>query len=137
MFNEKRKQISAEFSQLVTLSPDTVLQVSDRIQGKAKDQPELVSLCKFGRSMQVRRLKNISSKNWNPSDWSNAQAIIDEVISLRKQAHSPAAVLALAVLGAEADTLNETLALLDHKQAIPVEMTEPTTRPERQSGKRK
>jgi hypothetical protein len=145
---DERQQLANDFARTINLSPDDVLRVSDRIQHNAKARPDLVAQCKFGRSIQVRRLKTQSHKHWNGTDWAAARAIVDEIAYLQKQPPSTGVVLSLAVLGVSTDTLDDALAVLEERElmAAPVAADEGqpqghaqaiTTRPERQSGQRK
>jgi len=119
MDNAQRRQIAAEILTTVTMGPDEVLAMSDRIQAKRQARPELTALCKFGRSMQVRRLRNNGPKNWNPADWACAQAVLDEVAALRRDAGQPEQALALAVLGVRTDGLERALAALEQRDDDP------------------
>ena len=135
-----RDQLAADFHSTVTSTGDAVLAAHDRIQHWAKTRPEFVARCKFGRSMQVRRLKNVQPKHWNPTDWAGAEAVLVEIENLRKTAHDPACVLALAVLGVETDDLPAVLALLESKpvdDAAPVAADTKPRPPERQSGQKR
>lgn len=123
----------------------------DTIQHRVRVWPELTALCKFGRSMQVRRLRTVPHKSWKQVDFTASQGIVDEVNSLQAQPDSPAKFLGLAVLGVESDGLEKAMALLSQPRRdesteplselsgtpVPVASIEPQpTRPERQSGKR-
>jgi hypothetical protein len=148
MQNEERLKIVQEFAQTVRMGPERVLAISDRIQQAAHRRPELTARCKFGRSGQVRRLRTIAAKHWNGSDWTVAQAVLDEVASLKAEADTPTRNLALAVLGVEADGLEAALGELEGTRELegtlesPAEARDITrapniTRPERQSGRKK
>lgn len=121
MHPELRKKIVEEFGATVTMGPDRVLEMSNRIQRSGKRHPGLVRACKFGRSMQVRRLKTISAKNWNPTDWKAAESILEEIAWLRKHENGPVQALGLAVLGVEVKGLEEARAMLE---AMPEEEQE-------------
>lgn len=110
--NQERVTVARQFLDTVTVSPDRVLEISDYIQEAGKYRQALISLCKFGRSMQVRRLRSVSSRHWNNSDFSNAQSILEEITHLLKQQAKPENALALAVLGVEVEELDNALALL-------------------------
>ena len=112
MHPDEQKRIGREFPRVVTMGPDRVLAVSDLIQGQAQQAPRLTAMCKFGRSMQVRRLKTIGTGRWNAGDWKAAESILVEVESLMKGAEHPAQALGLAVLGVEVEALDEALAML-------------------------
>jgi len=142
MDSVQRRQVAEAFTRTINLSADRVLEVSDQIQDRANARPDLTVLCKFDRSMQVRRLKNISPRNWNPSDWNNASAILDQIAALKTSTRQVENILALAVLGVESDGLKDALKFLSEAYAEPelVEIAAPVaapkpTLPERQSGK--
>lgn len=145
MQNEERLKIIQEFAATVRMGPGRVLAISDRIQQAAHRRPELTARCKFGRSGQVRRLRTIAAKHWNGSDWTVAQAVLDEVASLKAEADTPGRELALAVLGVEADGLEAALVELEGAGTAPQQAAEAwditrapnITRPERQSGRKK
>lgn len=138
MQHTERLRISKEFGKQVLMSPDRVLEMSDRIQDKGKHHPDLIALCKFGRSMQVRRLRTVRWASWNHTDFVNAQAILDEIASLKKHANKPDYALGLAVLGVEVDALNDALQLIEElpKELADIQSAQtPTRQPEPQSGK--
>jgi hypothetical protein len=119
-----RLRIANEFGQQVQMGPERVLELSDRIHNLGHDKPGLIALCKFGRSIQVRRLRTVATKHWNPSDWVAVQAILDEIASLKKDAGQTENILALTVLGVECDGLNAALELLSLKSmdtSVPIE----------------
>jgi len=107
----QQKQIISDFQKRVTMTPDRVLNLADQIQELGRSRPE-TALCKFGRSMQVRRLRSVRPQSWNRSDFSNAQNIVTEIDSLTDKAKTDEGALALAVLGVETEHLDEALAAL-------------------------
>lgn len=144
-----RIRLAQEFGLAVQMGPERVLTLSDRIANAGHDHPELIARCKFGRSIQVRRLRTVAAKHWNPSDWVAVQAVLDEIALLKTAEHQPENILALAVLGVESDELEKVLAQLDGKAVTQLEVSAESealvspaavssyTRPERQSGKRR
>ena len=142
-------RIAREFLARVTMSPDRVIQLADQIQEQGKAKPELIAECKFGRSMQVRRLRSVAPRNWNPGDYHNADNIlteIGEVIMQDGEGWDAQRVLALTVLGVESEHLDRALAILtnqspgncnppiDSSAGKPADKPQPR-QPEPQSGK--
>lgn len=121
MQHTERVRIANDFGKQVLTTPDRVLAFADLIQEKGKQHADLIVHCKFGRSMQVRRLRSVRWRSWNPSDFLHAQDILDEIAALKKHADKPDYALALAVLGVEVDALNDALALL---KVLPDELPE-------------
>jgi len=142
----ERPAIAEEFSKQVTLSPERITALSDQIQDRGRNRPDLIEHCRFGRSMEARRLREVSSRYWNNADWNKAEQILDLIAQFR--AHKgPEYTLALAVLGGGEEGLDEALASLDRPfedyagdepaASASVVVTGAPTRPERQSGKPK
>lgn len=136
--HQQRIALAQRFTEVVVTSPDRVLNLADRIQDRDKHKPELTALCKFGRSMQVRRLRSVAPRNWHQGDYSNAESILEEIDSLIKNEAKPENALALACLGVEVEELDNALVLIGAVQSseasghAPVEIHR---RPEPQSGK--
>ena len=113
----QRAELALRFTAQIQMSADRVLELHDHIQQRNNRRPDLTHLCKFGRSMQVRRLKSVATRHWNQADWSNAQAVLDEVVTLEAQGPGVENVLALAVLGVESDALTEAMSALERDLA--------------------
>lgn len=138
----ERPAIADEFSKQVTLSPERITELSHQIQERGRNRPDLLEHCRFGRSMEARRLREVSSRYWNNADWNNAETIIDLIAQFRAHA-GPEYTLALAVLGGGEEGLDEALQALDLPfedyagdtlaASASVVVTEAPTRPERPS----
>lgn len=128
-----QQQVIKDFRDRVTSSEDRVLNLSDQIHELSKKNYELTALCQFGRSMQVRRLLGVRPQSWNPTDFSNADAVVTSIDHHMKNSSEDAHVIALAVLGVEVEGLERALSKLGIEQAISNEI-EKITLPEGQSG---
>lgn len=84
--------------QAVNLTADAMQSLSDRLQKRVKAAPDLLALCEFSATIQVRRLLQVPPRAWQVLEVRWCMQILEKLDTLKKQ-KGPEATLALACLG--------------------------------------
>lgn len=97
---------------LFTLSRDEVVAMSDKIQRRQKEQPELTRRCEVGAAMRMRRLMTVPASSWQGTEERWAKDAIHYIHEMSKLSGAEFD-LALACYGVRRPGLDAALKKLE------------------------